>query len=92
MKLVSVISEEFYNTSDKSVDLFKKYQMAIHNDPPEQCDRKSFFNFLIKSPLQVYFVFNLKNVTFLRISSNCSKKYIYVFIYIYIFYTKAQSW
>jgi len=74
MKLVRVMSDEFHNTSDVSADLFKKYQMAIHNDSPEQCDRKSFFNFLVKNPLQVYYVFNLnaKNVTSLRISSHCS--------------------
>jgi len=77
MKLVRVMSDEFHNTSDVSADLFKKYQMAIHNDPPEQCDRKSFFNFLVKNPLQVYFVsiilsnLNAKNVSS-KISSHSS--------------------
>ncbi|RLU23926.1 hypothetical protein DMN91_004134 [Ooceraea biroi] len=52
MKLVRTMSDEFLNTLDVSADLFKKYQMAIHNDPPEQCDRRSFVNFLVKSPLQ----------------------------------------
>ncbi|XP_072761277.1 arginyl-tRNA--protein transferase 1 isoform X2 [Anoplolepis gracilipes] len=52
MKLVRVMSDEFLSTFDVSTSLYKKYQMAIHNDPPEECDQKSFFNFLVKSPLQ----------------------------------------
>ncbi|KAL6438535.1 hypothetical protein ACFW04_004542 [Cataglyphis niger] len=52
MKLVRVMSDEFFNTFDASANLYKKYQMAIHNDPPEECNQKSFFNFLVKSPLQ----------------------------------------
>ncbi|XP_050450732.1 arginyl-tRNA--protein transferase 1 isoform X2 [Cataglyphis hispanica] len=52
MKLVKVMSDEFLNTFDASANLYKKYQMAIHNDPPEECNQKSFFNFLVKSPLQ----------------------------------------
>ncbi|XP_012218425.2 arginyl-tRNA--protein transferase 1 isoform X1 [Linepithema humile] len=52
MKLVKVRSEEFLNTFDASANLYKKYQMAIHGDLPDQCDKKSFFNFLVKSPLQ----------------------------------------
>lgn len=55
-----MMSDEFLNTLDESASLYKKYQMAIHGDPPEECDRKSFLNFLVKSPLQVHFVFNLK--------------------------------
>ncbi|XP_015586969.1 arginyl-tRNA--protein transferase 1 [Cephus cinctus] len=52
MKLVRVMSEEFLNTLDVTVNLYKEYQMAIHGDPPEKCDKKTFFNFLVKSPLQ----------------------------------------
>ncbi|CAL1682933.1 unnamed protein product [Lasius platythorax] len=52
MKLVRVMSDEFLSTFDESASLYKKYQMVIHNDPPEECDQKSFFNFLVKSPLQ----------------------------------------
>lgn len=59
MKLVRVMSEEFLSTLDTSASLYKKYQMAIHGDTPEQCDQKSFFNFLVRSPLQVHFVSNL---------------------------------
>ncbi|XP_014486231.1 PREDICTED: arginyl-tRNA--protein transferase 1 isoform X2 [Dinoponera quadriceps] len=52
MRLVRVMSDEFLDTLDTSASVYKKYQMAIHGDPPEECDRKSFFNFLVKSPLQ----------------------------------------
>lgn len=66
MKLVRVMSDEFLSTFDASANLYKKYQMVIHNDPPEECNQKSFFNFLVKSPLQVHFVFN----RFVLISNN----------------------
>ncbi|XP_011876561.1 PREDICTED: arginyl-tRNA--protein transferase 1 isoform X2 [Vollenhovia emeryi] len=52
MKLVRVMTDEFVSTLDASASLYKKYQMAIHGDTPDQCDQKSFFNFLVRSPLQ----------------------------------------
>ncbi|XP_011497471.1 PREDICTED: arginyl-tRNA--protein transferase 1 isoform X2 [Ceratosolen solmsi marchali] len=52
MRLVRVMSDEFTNTLDKSVKLFKTYQMAIHKEKPKDCDKRSFFNFLVKNPLQ----------------------------------------
>ncbi|XP_018312454.1 arginyl-tRNA--protein transferase 1 isoform X2 [Mycetomoellerius zeteki] len=52
MKLVRVMSDEFLNTLETSANLYKKYQMTIHGDTPEQCDQKAFYNFLVKSPLQ----------------------------------------
>ncbi|XP_029676857.1 arginyl-tRNA--protein transferase 1 isoform X3 [Formica exsecta] len=52
MKLVRVMSDEFLSTFDASANLYKRYQMVIHNDTPEECNQKSFFNFLVKSPLQ----------------------------------------
>lgn len=55
------MSDEFLTTLDASASVYKKYQMAIHGDSPEECDRKSFFNFLVKSPLQVYFVYLISN-------------------------------
>ncbi|XP_034950471.1 arginyl-tRNA--protein transferase 1 [Chelonus insularis] len=51
LKLVPVSSEEFMATVDESAELFKKYQIAVHNDDPFDCDKKSFLNFLGKSPL-----------------------------------------
>lgn len=57
MKLVRVMSDEFIETLNISADLFKKYQMTIHRETEEESDNKSFFNFLVKSPLQVHFVF-----------------------------------
>lgn len=52
---MEVGSEEFFDTLDSSAELYKKYQMAIHKDPIEECDKNSFVNFLAKSPLQVHF-------------------------------------
>ncbi|XP_043265261.1 arginyl-tRNA--protein transferase 1 isoform X2 [Colletes gigas] len=52
IKLVKVMTNEFKRTFDESANLYKKYQMAIHGDPPEECEKKSFFNFLAKNSLQ----------------------------------------
>jgi hypothetical protein len=56
MRLVRVMSEEFINTLDKSAKLFKTYQMAVHKEKSKDCDKRSFFSFLVKNPLQVHFV------------------------------------
>lgn len=53
VKLVRVSSEEFMETLDECVELFKKYQKAVHHDKPEDRDKQSFINFLGKSPLIV---------------------------------------
>lgn len=39
--------------SDAELELYRRYQIGIHKDPPEKVTRKSFENFLIRSPLQV---------------------------------------
>ncbi|XP_058791841.1 arginyl-tRNA--protein transferase 1 isoform X1 [Phymastichus coffea] len=52
IKLIRVLSDEFLNTLDESAELFKKYQMTIHKEKPEECDKRAFFDFLIKNPLQ----------------------------------------
>lgn len=56
MKLKRVMSDEFLETLSESAKLFKKYQMAIHEDPPDECDEKTFFDFLVKCPWKVHFV------------------------------------
>jgi arginyl-tRNA---protein transferase len=38
-----------------SFDLFKKYQNAVHNDPPEKNSLKGYERFLVSSPLKVIF-------------------------------------
>lgn len=48
------MSDEFLKTLDESANLYKKYQMTVHNDDPEDCDKSSFFKFLCKNSLQVY--------------------------------------
>ena len=60
MRLVRVLSEEFLNTFDESTKLFEKYQMTIHKEKPKDCDRSAYFDFLVRSPLQVHYVrFNI---------------------------------
>lgn len=59
MKLVRTMSDEFIKTLKISANLFKKYQMTIHGETEKESDDKSFFNFLVKSSLQVYFVLRL---------------------------------
>ncbi|KAG5677921.1 hypothetical protein PVAND_007636 [Polypedilum vanderplanki] len=39
-------------SNDSILDLFRKYQEKIHNDPPEKNSKKSYERFLINSPLQ----------------------------------------
>lgn len=44
-------SPEFKSTFKESYELYKKYQMVIHNDPPEDCTEKQYSRFLCDSPL-----------------------------------------
>lgn len=54
-------------TLDESVELFKKYQIAVHNDEPYECDKQSFLNFLGKTPLQVNkFIIKKKIIQFIQ--------------------------
>lgn len=52
LKLVSVTSGEFKRTFKASLELYRKYQVTIHKDAPEECTEKSFYKFLVKSPLK----------------------------------------
>ncbi|KAG8273799.1 Arginyl-tRNA--protein transferase 1 [Homalodisca vitripennis] len=52
IRLVNVTSPEMNRTFDTSWALFAKYQMAIHNEEPDECDQSSFSNFLVNSPLK----------------------------------------
>jgi len=45
-------SDEFASTYDESYNLYKKYQMKIHNDTEEACDQDAFEDFLIESPFE----------------------------------------
>lgn len=40
-------------STDEAFSLYRRYQIAVHKDPPEKLTRKSFENFLTRSPLQV---------------------------------------
>lgn len=59
------MSDEFLKTLKVSANLFKKYQMTIHGESEEESDDESFFNFLVKSSLQVHFVFRMVSFDFI---------------------------
>ena len=40
-------------TAESIFNLYKKYQIHIHNDPPEKLSARSYERFLVKSPLKV---------------------------------------
>lgn len=58
------MSDEFISTLEVSANVYKKYQMIVHGDPPEELDTESFFNFIVKSPLQVHFALMLKRIKY----------------------------
>ncbi|XP_044252983.1 arginyl-tRNA--protein transferase 1 isoform X2 [Tribolium madens] len=45
-------SAEWENLKQLEFELYKKYQMCVHGDPPGKCTMESFQRFLINSPLQ----------------------------------------
>ncbi|KAL1416193.1 hypothetical protein MTO96_006456 [Rhipicephalus appendiculatus] len=45
-------SPEFEETFEKSWKLYERYQMRVHKEPASQCDRGSYCQFLVNSPLQ----------------------------------------
>lgn len=49
-------------------ELYTKYQISVHNDPPDRCTMNSFTRFLITSPLKVLFVVNLNTKAEQRIT------------------------
>ncbi|XP_050027670.2 arginyl-tRNA--protein transferase 1 isoform X4 [Dermacentor andersoni] len=45
-------SPEFEATFEASWKLYECYQMRVHEEPASQCDRESYCQFLVNSPLQ----------------------------------------
>lgn len=54
--MVRVKSDEFFESFDASADLYKKYQMAIHGESAEECDKELFLYFFVRHPFEVHFV------------------------------------
>ena len=46
-------SREFEQTKQQAYEVYQKYQMAIHGDPPDKCTHQHYTRFLVNSPLQV---------------------------------------
>ncbi|KAI4456598.1 arginine-trna-protein transferase 1 [Holotrichia oblita] len=54
IKLVNLNrSEDTSDDCDVEYEVYKKYQMRIHNDPPEKCSKMTFLRFLVNSPLKL---------------------------------------
>ena len=53
MVRVNPQDDSFKSSYFKSSEVFRDYQMQIHNDPPDECDIYSFTRFLVDSPLAV---------------------------------------
>ncbi|XP_004579820.2 arginyl-tRNA--protein transferase 1 isoform X4 [Ochotona princeps] len=49
---VSFEDPEFKSSFSQSFSLYAKYQMSIHQDPPEECGKTEFTRFLCSSPLE----------------------------------------
>ncbi|XP_023493937.2 arginyl-tRNA--protein transferase 1 isoform X4 [Equus caballus] len=49
---VSFEDPEFKSSFSQSFSLYVKYQMAIHQDPPDECGKTEFTRFLCNSPLE----------------------------------------
>lgn len=45
-------SDEFNDSLELSYQLYKKYQMAVHNDAEDECTKKQWMRFLVDSPLE----------------------------------------
>jgi len=42
---------DFSESYEESYDVFKKYQMTVHNDTASDCTKSQFGDFLVDSPL-----------------------------------------
>ena len=53
IKLVCVnpLENDFESSVEASYEIFRKFQMQIHNEPEEKCEKKHFYQFCVESPL-----------------------------------------
>ena len=49
-------SAEYKETEEDSYNVYKKYQISVHDDPPEKVTLKQFTRFLVDSPLDVQLI------------------------------------
>ncbi|CAL4098601.1 unnamed protein product, partial [Meganyctiphanes norvegica] len=55
LRLVRVNSSAFKATFNDAYKVFKKYQMTIHKENEEECERSSYINFLVDGPLAMWY-------------------------------------
>lgn len=53
VSLVKTGTEAFTQTFTAGATLFAKYQIAVHNDRPDECNMEQYLSFLVDSPLKV---------------------------------------
>lgn len=53
VSLVRTGTKEFAQTFAASASLFAKYQIALHNIKPNECNLEEYHKFLVDSPIQV---------------------------------------
>ncbi|XP_050501380.1 arginyl-tRNA--protein transferase 1 isoform X1 [Diabrotica virgifera virgifera] len=71
----SVPNASWTEVEDIEFELYKKYQMSIHNDPPSKLSLHGFKRFLVKSPLKITVErMSTTNDTF-NFSANLYRKY-----------------
>ncbi|KAK3914593.1 Arginyl-tRNA--protein transferase 1 [Frankliniella fusca] len=49
-------SAEFKNSFAESLNVYRRYQMAVHGDPETKCSESQYKRFLVKSPLELKLV------------------------------------
>lgn len=70
VSLVKTGTEEFSQTFTAGASLYAKYQIAVHNDSPDECDVEQYLEFLVDSPLQVSFA-GVINLLRLKLHEMC---------------------
>ncbi|KAL1139910.1 hypothetical protein AAG570_006887, partial [Ranatra chinensis] len=57
----SPMCDEFRQSFNAELELYQKYQVSVHQDPPEKCTKQQFTRFLVKSPLMVVLQYKPKS-------------------------------
>ncbi|XP_044252982.1 arginyl-tRNA--protein transferase 1 isoform X1 [Tribolium madens] len=68
-------SAEWENLKQLEFELYKKYQMCVHGDPPGKCTMESFQRFLINSPLQITLEQIHENHKYFHLTASLFAKY-----------------
>jgi arginyl-tRNA--protein-N-Asp/Glu arginylyltransferase len=67
-------SAEYKETEQDSYNVYKKYQISVHDDPPEKVTLKQFTRFLVDSPLDVRLIYHICAFSSLNLY-RCSRRW-----------------